>query len=85
MARLRAEVLRSLQPRAVGSSSIGTGRALAELKADAYERSRAVRVERHLGTGGPGGYRRAGTTEAGEKNNSFWAETLSKLRFFGTS
>jgi hypothetical protein len=31
------------------------------------------------------GYGRVGTHEVGEKNNSILAETLSKLRFFGTS
>jgi hypothetical protein len=58
MAGLRAEVLRSLQPRAMGSSGIGTGRALAELKAGAYERSRAAAwgiISAQVGPVGTGG------------------------------
>jgi hypothetical protein len=33
---------------------------------------------------GPTRVRRVGMHEVGEKNNSFLAETISKLRFFGT-
>jgi hypothetical protein len=35
--------------------------------------------------GGPGRYIRAGKTNTGDKNNSFFAETLPKLRFYGRS
>jgi hypothetical protein len=66
-------------------SRVGAGKVFLRYREQGRKPGQRVHSVGTRARGGPSGYAPADKMGVGGKNNSFLVETLSKLRFFGTS